>query len=60
MTIFMKRNDETTIETISRPLGKPGKGRCATSVQGEWTPPCFIKKIKRLSLLFYRKGFVSL
>ena len=48
MTIFMKRNDETTIEDISRPLGKPGKGRCATSVQGEWTPPCFIKKIKQI------------
>ncbi len=59
MTIFMKRNDETAIEHTNK-LGKPGKGRCATSVQGEWTPPCFIKKIKRLSLLFYRKGFVSL
>lgn len=22
----MKRNDETTIENISKPLGKPGKG----------------------------------
>ena len=27
----MKRNDETTIENISKPLGKPGKGFVHTS-----------------------------
>jgi hypothetical protein len=26
IAIFRKRNDETTIENISKPLGKPGKG----------------------------------